>query len=256
MVERFLEKTDEIARRRVVLKALDGSARGKVVKGSDGSRYFNEGRRRIKGKIFARLGRWLNCHGMLVSVTYDPKRISRDEAWRLVGKHRRDFLHRLNVWRRRRGLAKLKCLAVIEPQKETLYPHVHFVFPYLKWLAPWEVIVAAWGQGRCNLAYKDSVSPVSYVCKYVSKMSGWADLPMAYLWLYRTRVYSMSREYYLPEHGGTRVPQWRFACCSTYDRMVGTFDTWIGMFESLEGAEDVALGYLEHRVGGGVGGMN
>jgi len=80
-------------------------------------------------------------------------------------------------------MPKAKFLAVLEVQPSTGYPHVHLMFPYLKWLAPIAWMTEQWGQAENSVDYqvKDSMSPVSYVCKYISKLEGWSDLALSYL---------------------------------------------------------------------------
>jgi hypothetical protein len=60
-----------------------------------------------------------------------------------------------------------------------------------------------------ELTYRDTFSPAGYVCKYVSKMEGWSDSAMAEIWFNRTRLYSMSRDYYT-QPVDKRIPEWEF----------------------------------------------
>jgi len=155
----------------LVANLLDGNL-AKLIKPADASRYFPNGRRRIKGKIFKRMGKWFNCPGLLLTLTFDPSKISRTDAWRQVGLLRREFMNRVNRWRRRAGMPKAKFISVLEAQSGTGYPHVHLVFPYLKFLAPLAFMTETWGQAENSVDYnvRDSMSPVSYVCKYISKL--------------------------------------------------------------------------------------
>ena len=181
-----------------------------VVKPSDNSRYFPQGRKRIRARIYKALGSWANVPGILWGMTYDPSRTTLEDAWLNVGKHRRLFLNNLNRWRRRHKLTKLKCLSVIEVQKQTGYPHVHVVFPNLHWLAPKDIAQDCWGQGLCFYIKRDQFSPTAYICKYITKLEGWDDVSLSRIWKNRTRLYSMSRDYRLPQFTEKRVPEWVF----------------------------------------------
>lgn len=212
----FREYRQRLSDKWVLLqKECDGRS-VRLVRSSDGSRYFPEGRRRIRGKIYHRLGRWFHCPGLLVTLTYDPKLVSCEEAWLRVGKDRRNFMNRVNIWRVRHGLRRVKgYLCAVEEQEKTLYPHLHLVFPHLKWLAPIAVLTQIWGQAEnsVDVKYRDCFSPVSYICKYVTKMGGWSDFGLGAIWSNGTRLYSMSRDYVLPDYADKRVRQWHFARC-------------------------------------------
>ncbi|MFC1930895.1 hypothetical protein ACFLXJ_01660 [Chloroflexota bacterium] len=240
-VQGFNEYRCELANKRVLVVNLADNSIAKVVKPADASRYFPVGRKRIKAKVFKRLGRWFNCPGYLLSLTFDPKIISREDAWRLVGLLRREFMDRVNRWRKRHGMPKAKFLAVLEVQPSTGYPHVHLVFPYLKWLAPIAWMTEQWGQAENSVDYKirDSMSPVSYVCKYISKLEGWSDLALSYLWVNRTRLYSMSRDYVLPDYSDKRVPEWCFAGSTTRYALVKNFSSVMSRYDTMLGAEDI-----------------
>jgi hypothetical protein len=215
--EEFLDYKAGLEDKRVLIYNLADNALAKIIKPSDASRYFQEGRRRIKGKIYKRLGRWFNCPGYLLSLTFDPGNISRTDAWKQVGALRREFMNRVNRWRKRHGYSKVKCIPVLEVQPATGYPHIHIVFPYLNWLAPIVWMREQWGQAEnsVNFQVKDSVSPVSYVCKYISKLEGWSAIALSYIWVNRTRLYSMSRNYILPDYSDKRVPEWHFSVVTT-----------------------------------------
>lgn len=218
MVGRFLERMDVLADRRVILHHRTDAARYRVVRPSDDSRYFPRGRRRIQARLRRRLGRWYNCPGILLTLTFDPKRISQPQAWRRVGQLRRQFLNRLNLWRRRHGYERrsLACVSVLENMTGTGYPHVHVVFPQLRYLAPCEVVTDLWGWGITDVRYCGAMSPVAYICKYVSKLDGWDDLQLAYLQMYHTRLYSVSQRYLLPDDGGRAgPPEWSFLLSTT-----------------------------------------
>ncbi len=237
----FNEYLCKLSDKRVLVENLTDGSICKIVKPADVSRYFPGGRKRIKARIFKRLGRWFNCPGYLLSLTFDPKKISREDAWRLVGLLRREFMDRVNRWRKRHGMPKAKFLAVLEVQPSTGYPHVHLVFPYLKWLAPIAWMTEQWGQAENSVDYKvkDSMSPVSYVCKYISKLEGWSDLALSYLWVNRTRLYSMSRDYVLPDYSDKRVPEWLFRGVMSRYKLAVNFLSVMSRYETMLGAEDI-----------------
>ena len=161
-VEGFVDYLERIAEKRVILSNLADSSICKVVKPSDASRYFPGGRRRIKAKIHHRLGRWYSCPGFLLSLTFAPDRISRRDAWKNCRTMGREFINRVNRWRKRHGMPRAKFLTCIELQPGTGYPHLHFVFPYLKWLSSIAFMTETWGQGvnAVDMKPRDCFSPV------------------------------------------------------------------------------------------------
>jgi len=240
-VETYFAYLENIENKRVLVQSLLDGKLAKLVKPSDGSRYFPGGRKRIKAKIFKRLGRWFNCPGYLLSLTFDLGKITRADAWRQVGILRREFMNRVNRWRKRAGYSKAKFLAVIEAQPGTGYPHVHLVFPYLKWLAPIDWMTEQWGQAENSVDYKvkDSLSPILYVCKYISKLEGWSALALSYIWTNRTRLYSMSRDYILPDYSDKRVPEWQFRRCLNKSQAVNLMTNGLSGYDTLLGADDL-----------------
>jgi hypothetical protein len=248
---RFRDYRSSLAEKRVLVVNLADSSVIKVVKPADASRYFDGGRKRMKAKIFRRLGRWFNCPGLLLSATFDPKKITCDEAWRQVGLLRREFINRINRWRLRHGFTKAKFIAVLEVQKQTGYPHIHLVFSYLRYLAPVGWLVEQWGQApnSVDIKVKDSLSPVSYVCKYITKLDGWSDEALAQIWDNGTRLYSMSRDYYLPDYSDKRVPEWCFKCTMSLAQLTMAFPNLMENYDTMFGAEDI----VERVLGSGKG---
>jgi hypothetical protein len=248
---RFREYRSSLAEKRVLMVSLADSSVLKVVKPADASRYFAGGRKRIKARIYKRLGRWYNCPGLLLSLTFDPKLIACDDAWRQVGLFRREFMNRVNRWRLRRGMPKAKSLAVLEVQGQTGYPHIHIVFPYLRYLAPVGWLVEQWGQApnSVDIKVKDSLSPVSYICKYITKLDGWSDEALAQIWDNGTRLYSMSQDYYLPDYSDKRVPEWCFKCTMSLAHLTMAFPRFMAEYDTLLGADDV----VERMLGRGKG---
>lgn len=248
---RFREYRSSLAEKRVLVVSLADTSVAKVVKPADSSRYFEDGRKRIKAKIRKRLGRWYNCPSLLLSLTFDPKKIACDDAWRQVGLFRREFMNRVNRWRLRQGYQKAKFLAVLEVQKQTGYPHLHLVFPYLRYLAPIGWLVEQWGQASnsVDLKLRDAMSPVSYVCKYITKLEGWPDEALAQVWDNGTRLYSMSRDYSLPDYSDKRVPEWQFKGTISLAHLILAFPRLMEEYDTLLGVEDV----VEKVLGSGKG---
>jgi hypothetical protein len=137
----------------------------------------------------------------MLTLTYDPKQIGKQEAWASFGKDTRRFLNSVNQYRKRRSWKRLHYFWVVEVQKQTGYPHVHIVFPNLKWLAPIKIINGNWRQGRANIESPKqlNVNCIGYICKYLSKMKGWTDLHLALLWIGKGRMYGFSRGYLSPK---------------------------------------------------------
>jgi hypothetical protein len=94
----------------------------------------------------------------------------------------RDFIDKINKWRKARGLSKIKgFLHVNEDQPGSGYPAPHIVFPGLKYLAPHDVVAKLWGNGFIKVNVGGSVNPAKYACKYITKMEG-KDSMMAMMW--------------------------------------------------------------------------
>lgn len=241
LADGFRDYKGRLSDKRVLVESLVDGSLAKIVNPCSSSRYFPGGRRRIKARIHRRLGRWYNCAGLLLSLTFSPGLISRPCAWRECRERSREFVNRVNRWRKRHGMPRAKYLSVIELQPGTGYPHLHLVFPYLRFLAPVAFMTETWGQAENSVDYKvrDSFSPVAYVCKYVSKLEGWSDVAMAYLWLNRTRLYSMSQDYSLPDYSDKRVPEWVFKRCMSRSSVARFFTSGLGGYETVEGGEDI-----------------
>jgi hypothetical protein len=179
----------------IVLNKRNEPATMKVMPASCRSRYFDDGRVHMSSKIRKRLGKFERVPGLMQTLTYDPKRIGKGEAWASFGKDTRRFLNAVNEYRKRRGWRRLHYLWVVEVQPATGYPHVHIFFPNLRWLAPVEVLSGNWRQGRANVEKpkKIKVNCAGYVSKYLRKMHGWLDLHLALLWSGKCRMYGFSR---------------------------------------------------------------
>jgi hypothetical protein len=192
----FLEYKGRIGRTHVVLTKKGERSVVKIMATSCRSRYFHDGRRYMSGRIMRRLGKYERVPGLMETLTYDPKKIGKREAWANFGKDTRRFLNAVNEYRKRRGWRRLHYLWVVEVQPGTGYPHVHIFFPNLRWLAPVKILRGNWRQGRANVEShpkKIRVNCAGYVSKYLRKMHGWLDLHLALLWCGKCRMYGFSR---------------------------------------------------------------
>jgi hypothetical protein len=240
-IVRFNEYCENLENQRIIVENIDDNSCGKVLKPADRSRYFPKGRFIMHAKVYKRLGRWYNCPALMNTLTFNPALYTREEAWRECGRLKSEFLRRLNIWRQRHGLKKAKCISVLECQPDTGYPHFHIVFPYLGYLAPISFLNETWCQGNnaVDIKVKDSISPISYVCKYISKLEGWDELALAYIWENTTRIYSMSQDYYLPDYSEKRVPEWQFHACMTREDVARKIGLNLFHFHKVSGVEDL-----------------
>jgi hypothetical protein len=191
----FLDYKGRVGRTNIVMTRKSDVNVVRIMPAKCRSRYFEDGRVYMSRKIRRRLGRFDRVPGLMETLTYDPKKIGKREAWARFGRDIRRFLNAVNQYRRRRGWQRLHYLWVVEVQKETGYPHVHIFFPNLKWLAPLSIINGNWRQGRANVEApkRINVNCAAYVSKYMRKMRGWSDLHLALLWSGHCRMYGFSR---------------------------------------------------------------
>ncbi|WP_322354470.1 hypothetical protein [Dehalococcoides sp.] len=185
----------------VVLQNKEDTSQLKLMPATCQSRYFEDGRLKISRSIKKRLAKYENVKGLMETLTYDPKKVTKQEAWSSFSKDTRKFLNGINQYRKRRGWQRLHYLWVVEVQKETGYPHVHIFFPNLKWLAPLAIINGNWNSGRANIESPKSIKTncAGYISKYLRKMNGWNDLHLALLWSGRCRMYGFSRSFSVKE---------------------------------------------------------
>lgn len=191
----FLEHKRRIGKTNVILQRKDTPSAVMVMPSTCRSRYFPDGRLNMSSKIRRRLGKYEDVPGLMETLTYDPKKTGKREAWASFGKDTRRFLNAVNQYRKRRGWHRAHYLWVVEVQQDTGYPHVHIFFPNLRFLAPVETINSNWSKGRANVSApkKIKVNCAGYISKYLRKMRGWFDLHLALLWSGHCRMYSFSR---------------------------------------------------------------
>ena len=191
----FLGYKGRVGRTHVVLSRKDERSIVRIMAASCRSRYFRDGRSHISWSLRQRLGEYEKRPGLMQTLTYDPKKIGKREAWASFGQDTRRFLNAVNQYRKRRGWRRLHYLWVVEVQPGTGYPHVHIFFPNLKWVAPLRIISGNWTQGRANIKSPKKIRTncAGYISKYLRKMEGWLDLHLAMLWKGKCRMYGFSR---------------------------------------------------------------
>ena len=191
----FLEYKGRIGMTQIILQRKGEYSTLKIMPAKCRSRYFDDGRLYMSRKVKERLGKYEKVPGLMETLTYNPKQISKQEAWASFGKDTRQFLNAVNQYRRRRGWRRVHYLWVVEVQPGTGYPHVHIFFPNLRFLAPIYILNGNWKQGRANIEKPKKITTncAAYISKYLRKMRGWSDLHLALLWSGHCRMYSFSR---------------------------------------------------------------
>ena len=238
--EEFAEYLDELAEKAIVLRHREEPERGIIVKPSDRSRYFPGGKRKAQRNIRKRFGKYYKAKGTFVTLTYDHEKYWRWEAWLRLPEDLKRFKHDITMRYGREGRASPKYLSVIEEQHRTGYPHVHFFYPGLRWLLKKEDVQALWGVGITKVEYAKRVNVGAYVCKYITKMGGWSDEALAFIWSHKIRLYSYSRCYKLP--GEDKKPsEWAFLTATTRTQIEDNLSMIIKARPNIENLTD----YLE-----------
>jgi hypothetical protein len=182
-----LEKTDKDT----------GNITTLVVSGPATSRYFPAGRNAIKRSLTKRLP-WQARSGVMFTVTVDPKRFTKQEAFEEIGNASTRFRKRLHAWRKRQGWRASPGYVAVKEEQKNGYPHIHFFYPGLKYLAPKEKLNQWWDMGYCHITGTmiKSASPLHYVLKYVTKLQAWSEQGLGYLYTTKTRLYNISNNLY------------------------------------------------------------
>lgn len=238
--EDFVDYLDELAEKAILLKHVEDPQRGVIVKPSDSSRYFPGGKRKAKRNIRTRFGKHYKAPGTFVTTTYDHEQFSRWEAWLRLAKDLKRFKHDITMRYKRQSRPSPKYISVIEEQSKTGYPHVHLFYPRLRWLLGKEDVQALWGVGRTRIEYANNVNVGGYVCKYITKMGGWSDEALAFIWKYKIRLYSYSRCYKLPADD-KEPSEWAFLTRTTRARIEDNLSMIIRAMPNIENLTD----YLE-----------
>lgn len=200
-MKKFTESVDILDSSVMILRNLE-SKKYKLIMPKKNSRYFKEGREKLKRRINKKMKHNGTTEGIMVTVTYDPIKLERLSAWEKVGKHISNLIDNINIHRKRKMDIKkrLTYFWVIEEQKGTGFPHVHIFFPNLKYLANNFTLIKMWKRmtggsldvkkAKCNMA--------KYIMKYIGKVKGFSIYAMAMLWKYKRRIYGFSRVFSVP----------------------------------------------------------
>lgn len=250
VAEDFAEYLDELAEKAIVLRHREEPDRGIIVKPSDRSRYFPGGKRKAQRNIRKRFGKYYRAKGTFVTLTYDHEKYSRWEAWLRLVEDLKRFKHDITVRYGREGRASPKYLSVIEEQRQTGYPHVHFFYPGLRWLLKKEDVQALWGVGLTKVEYAKKVNIGGYVCKYISKMGGWSDEALAFIWRHKIRLYSYSHCYKLPNEE-KQSSEWRYLVNTTRRQIEGNLSMIIQAIPNIENLKEYLEDVPEVRVSRG-----
>lgn len=194
------------------------------------SRYFQDGRSRIYRNIKQRMGRWFYAEGVMLTLTYDPKLILKELAWRDCGDHWHTLIRTINQYRKRHGLESngkhnLRYIWAIEeipkehydPKLKRMveneaagYPHIHIFFPGLNYLADYRKINEWWHYGYNQVEKMGHLDVIGYICKYVAKLKGWSRYGLTAIYIYRKRIYGYSRSYILPRASADSRSPWYY----------------------------------------------
>ena len=235
--ENFAEYRDELAEKAILLRHREDPERGVIIKPSDSSRYFPGGKRKAKRNIRTRFGKHYKAPGTFVTLTYDHEQYSRWEAWEKLPKDLKRFKHDITMRYKRKGRHSPKYISVIEEQSKTGYPHVHLFYPRLRWLLKKEDVQTLWGVGRTRVEKAKNVNIGGYVCKYITKMGGWSDEALAFIWRRKIRLYSYSRCYKLPAEDKEQS-EWAYLTSTTRRMIEDNLSMVIRALPNIENLED------------------
>lgn len=238
--ENFVEYIDELAEKAIILKHIEDPQRGVIVKPSNSSRYFPGGKRKAKRNIRTRFGIYYKAPGTFATLTYGHEQYARWEAWQRLSKDLKRFKHDITMRYKRQGRTSPRYISVIEEQSKTGYPHVHLFYPRLHWLLRKEDVQTLWGVGRTRVEYAKGVNIGGYVCKYITKMGGWSDEALAFIWKNKIRLYSYSRCYKLPTED-KEPSEWAFLINTTRRKIEDNLSMIIRAIPNIENLMD----YLE-----------
>jgi len=208
--EDFLEYLELLEEKAILLRSKEEPSKGLIIKPCNSSRYFKGGRKKAKRNLRKRFGKNFTAPGVFLTLTYDPELCSRWEAWGRLSADLKRLLHNITVRYNRKGRKSPKYIWVIEEQKQTGYPHIHIFYPRLKWLLKKEDVNLLWKMGRTRVEYANSVHLGGYVCKYITKMGGWSDESLAFIWKNKIRMYGYSRCYNLAKQP-KKKPEWDYS---------------------------------------------
>lgn len=190
MIEGLREHKRQVERSAVVL--TNGEDEVLIIPCAAKSRYFPRGKESIRRRIRKTVS-MKPVHGVAITLTEDPKRRTREQAWRTHSKDVSRTLKTLREQYRRRGLKWPSYVKVIEEQSSTGYPHTHIFVPGVKWLVHFRRLERLWGRGHTQVKHVTS-SGGWYVWKYVGKVQGWSERGEAFLYGFRIRLYHVARD--------------------------------------------------------------
>jgi hypothetical protein len=208
---RFTDQRKVVDGRRLHFEGPDGKT--VTVAAASLSRYAPSGRAKIKRKLAKRLAKQ-RVPGVMTTLTVDPKRFSKREAWESIWREYASFRRRLWKYLDHQGRTHSPMYVAVLEQHKSGYPHMHVAYPGLRYLAPKEIINSAWRMGTTHVeggrrgVREVTVSPLGYVLKYISKLSGWTEGGLAHLWHARARLYNLSRRLYVVPKDPP-VPGWK-----------------------------------------------
>ncbi len=240
LAEDFVDYIDELSEKAILMRSREDPRRGLIVKPCDSSRYFPIGKWKAKQNIRTRFGRYYNSVGAFLTLTYDHEQFLRWDAWGRLRPDLRRFKHDIVMRFKRAGWDSPKYICAIEEQELTGYPHVHLFYPGLNWLLDKDVIKNLWSVGRTRIEKAKSVNIGGYVCKYITKMGGWSDEALAFIWKNRIRLYSYSRCYSLPVET-KESSEWAFLMSTTRQKIENNLNMIVQVIPDLENLSD----YLE-----------
>ncbi len=237
LTEDFVDYLEELSEKAILMRDRENPRRGLIVKPCDSSRYFPIGKWKAKQNIKTRFDRYYNSVGAFLTLTYNHEKYLRWEAWGRLRDDLRRLKHDVTMQYRRAGRPSPKYICVIEEQELTGYPHVHLFYPGLNWLLDKDVINNLWGVGRTRIEKAKSVHIGGYVCKYITKMGGWSDESLAFIWKNKIRLYSYSRCYSLPVE--TKEPsEWAFFLNTTRRKIENNLNMIVQAIPELENLND------------------
>ncbi len=207
----------------IYLQSVSDSRHFCRIRAKDHSRYHAEGRKRLQRRVLNAWGDWPRNY-VILTLTYDPARISREDAWANCTSETSRLLDNAWVYRKRHGQGgkPRPYLWVLEEQPGTGYPHIHMLICDT-WFAPKKKIAAWWGHGRTQVEKGKSAGADAalYVAKYVGKLKGWTDNALAHIWAHRSRIFGVSQQLATGAKRPKRDPEWLAYAVYTPDRGLG-----------------------------------
>jgi hypothetical protein len=146
-MESFGRKLSKLASLPIVFYNPD---KKKVIKKSrfDCTRYNKTCQIRIKNKIRKRLGHYYFRRAVMLTPTFAPSKISRREAWRIVGRELRRLENGINQHRKRRGFkAAVAYMEVKECGKQKRLSALSYClsgFKVFSGLGSYQGVMGAW----------------------------------------------------------------------------------------------------------------